>query len=202
MKISNSLNNSVTFEKTLTAKCGVLKNGSKSESCKIYKLDSRKDIGYFSRLKNSDEWQNNHFVRYMENEIISSLQNENKDVFVMEENNGNCISFMETVKHNDYLSLELIETAPAHTDKKKNPASGLKYIGETFITFCTKIAEADKLNKILLEPLGDSYEFYTDNCFFIENYDMEALELNKNKFNDLEKRNKNHTGAEIEMINC
>jgi len=128
MKTNNLSISSVSFQKKLVANATILNNGQQ-EQVKIYDLDKAKDIEDLKKAENSNLWKRSKFIHCVN--IIFNPTNTSK-YYVIENKNGEIISFAHIEKQKDYI-LHAIETAPALS--VNNEGRTTRYIGETMLAF-------------------------------------------------------------------
>lgn len=200
------LNNSISFQKHLVAKAGVMQD-KKTMPIEIYKLDFPQDKFYVhEKLVDNASWSNSYFARSMDIAIKSEEYNlddtERLNVYSAEKD-GECLGLMETYTNDyaDYEKLSYIETCPDCSSKNKE--RNVKYIGQTLISFLAKLIEDNGENKTIYVPyvVGHSRNFY-DKCGFqaIKNSKI-AEYLEPDKYKKLIKTTEKKTKSQITLIN-
>lgn len=192
MKIN--FNKNIPFEKKLRASCSVLKNGS-NIPCKIYQLEpeNEEDRTYFEKEKNKNLWQDSVF--WGEIKDIFDTVYLNEDIFVLEDNEGNCLNITNTANLGKTTELVMIETAPS---VKK---AGYKYIGETMLSFVLGLIKKGSSN-IFSVPIyrAEAKEFYVDKCGLKDEKSPYGLYMDKSDFDKLIIQNQNHTQNTINYL--
>ena len=208
MNISNNFNN-ISFQKQLMAKCSVLKN-DEPIPCKIYRLEGnkREDRDYFRKLDDEYIWQENHFLKSINQSIKKIAQGNDEfyqkaDVYVLEDNRGLCLGYCQTdeVKQGE-MCLDYLETAPKYVNGKKRKKSSVRYIGETLIAFLALKAKQKSCDLLAVwAPSDSAKKFYKNNCKFQTGNKPYELCLKNNKYDYIINKNKMHTLFGVSLIN-
>jgi hypothetical protein len=187
----------ISFKKRLAANCAVLNNNAQSEPCSIYRILPDEDEDYFKKLQNDENWQNSDFLEFAISELPMLKHDKRYKMYSIENRNGNCLGFAEIQDGKDFIQIENLETAPKFAHNKK---SKYKYIGETLVTFSTKLAQL--LNKSILKvnPADEAIGFYSQKCGMEYDDDRVICELPKKQYNDLILQNEKHTGCSLEIV--
>lgn len=202
MKI-NLVNNSLSFQKTLVANTAYIKEDMVCPA-KIYKLNPVKDKNYFVDLEKQDEWVLNNYLYYLNKEIMEEVKkvennsNYQREFFVMEDENDECISVLslETDNYRKETNGGFFEVRTDLSTERKN--RNAKYIGESFILFVVKWAN-DVLgtNFVINLPSATARDFY-DKCGFKNISD--GLYFPKENLDCLTRQNKSHTGIGVNFL--
>lgn len=195
MKINNV--KLVSFQKRHIANCSIIKE-EKPEQCKIYRME-KSDLDYFKKLKVKDSWQDAHYLENID-AMMKYRTLGGRQIYSMEDSENNCIAFCE-VDHecNDSDILEFIEVAP--TSSSNNKERKTKYAGETMLSFLTGYAiQNGKQTLIVDSPTQEAKEFYSKKCGMTERKTLTRTDfiIDEEGIDALLKRNKLHTGSEIE----
>lgn len=203
MRIQN-LQTNLSFKKELQAKCSVVTNEGKHIPCSIYKLEPGKDKNYFSEIKNRKDWNGaQHFdMVVMNNSFLK--KNSPFSIYTMESQKGHCIGYAEACDFDEELEILSMESAPALTSHKNKSKSGVKYIGENFVSFFVNLAKKKLKVAVNIEASPSSVSYYTDKCNFqnyLNNPEIEdeplKLSLPKYQFSEFLDKNKKHTKSGV-----
>lgn len=188
------------FGKTLRANCSVLKDG-KQFPCKIYQITPFEDTFYFSDKNNASHWEKAHYWSQMQSLFEEECMRENvyapeEDVFVLEDENKNCLGFIDIATFKDdkpRKSVIFIEKCP-------NLKSGFKYIGETILNFIFGLAKQENLDYVCIPMwVTKALPFYINKCGFKYSQDSEnGLFYPKERFDNFIEQNKSHTHSAID----
>ncbi len=194
--------NSISFKKKLVANANILSEG-KPEKVSIYELDKfeEKDKFYFENLLATTDWRKGLFVRSLQRELPCSARYEH--FYVMEDKENNCLGTIKintNFKHGPHEDVEYIETCPKYANY--HGQSSKKYIGETLLSFATKVfSNSDSEGISIASPTLPAEPFYTDKCYFFrESEDEYKVILPKKDFHKLTTQNEFHTNGKIEMV--
>lgn len=190
MKINFS---NIHFQKTLRAKCAVLKDGI-SQDANIYELDYR-DWSYCSKISKDEKWRGASFL-YVLKFAIDDITGGKRSVYVVEDSiNDDCIGYCVMEKDHRSDIIRYIETLP----KAKSP---YKYIGESLITFLLKEAkEKGKSELSVYNFISKAKDFYLKKCHFTQWQSEDSrASIDCNDLDKLEKQNQNHTKKSIEYF--
>ena len=159
----------ISFQKREVAKCGVINNGQRQE-CTIFELDKPEsnDKDYFEILEASGEWDDIRDELAMQNQSYK-LGSKRKlpvgtstDTYVIEDNHERCLGYMLTVDESNGR-MEINQLASNPTGKKE----GIKYIGETLITFLAKKAlKTKEIARLTVSSWYESAENFYKKCLF------------------------------------
>lgn len=191
----------ITFGKTLSAKCDLLRQNHKKVECNIYQLNLQDDKDYFEKLEKSIPWEDAWYLWDMDEEFNSDVTGER--TYVLESNAGRCLGYI--VMRTDFDNPEeeeliYLETCPKYQTKRtKRP---LKYIGETLLSFAIGKLDKNKTKSVKITSYSANGEtFYKENCGFIECDDeTRTLLLPRKKFSRLIAKNEIHTDSKIRYI--
>ena len=200
MKIVNT-SKKISFAKKLVANCAIIKKEDTSYPCQIYSLDKNTDSDYFETVKNAEDWKNGRYLCYLKEDLKTIEDDEEYEIFALEDKNGDCLCYSETAKRaSNVTEILFLETVPSQTFLNSHK-SKFKYIGETLLSFMIKKAKTEKENRVELHPSILSTTFYKNKCFFIQpRNEVYPYYLNKNRFSKLIKQNERHTHSTIELI--
>ena len=203
MKIS-SVNHNLSFQKILVANTAYIKDDSPC-GAKIYQLDRDEDADYIKKLNKSVNWKRNNYLLLMRDDFNSVKQyNEmfaerQKDFFVMEDENNECISIVEVQTNQEDVetNVEFFEVCPKYASEFDGRRA--KYIGETFISFLANYTN-DVLNTDLVVylPHPQARKFY-EKCGFLLD-DEEGYYMPQNKIAELTQKNNDRTGCKMEVV--
>ena len=203
MKIS-SVNHNLSFQKILVANTAYIKDDSPC-SAKIYQLDRDEDADYIKKLNKSENWKRNNYLLLMRDDFNSVKQyNEmfaerQKDFFVMEDENNECISIVEVQTNQEDVetNVEFFEVCPKYASEFDGRRA--KYIGETFLSFLANYTN-DVLNTDLVVylPHPQARKFY-EKCGFLLD-DQEGYYMPQNKIAELTQKNNDRTGCKMEVV--
>ena len=195
----NSFINNISFKKRLVANCAVLNNNGQSEQCAIYQISPYEDADYFTKVQKDENWNGSEYLPFIANELpFLKRRNNVFEIYSMEDKNGNCIAFTELHPEKSSIYVDNLETAPKYVNDKKQ--SALKYIGETFVTFATKLAQGKQKPIVKLNPADTSIDFYTKNCHMDYDDDHVLCTLPQERYNLLINQNQHHTGSELDLV--
>lgn len=202
MKITNSISN-ISFEKRLISNCSVLNKKGNKEACRIYQLEKGIDKNYIVSANNFFDWAGSNYL-YL---LSMALQPESKirlgDVYAIETKNGDFLGFSQVfddeIKNQDELFIGFLETVPTSTKIRRRFNQEYRYVGETMISFLTKIAQQQGKKSITASPISEAKKFYTKKCFF-DKKSLYGVSLPHKNFSKLCEQNKNHTNSEIEIL--
>jgi len=184
--------NGLSFQKKLKARCHIVQDGF-NVPCRIYELEKGKDENYFEKLIFHRDWQNSRYIMKADDAINDD---NNKDVFVLENENKKCLGFCVTNDYKDGKNLEYIETIPKQ--KAKNKKRNMRYIGETLIAFLASTYK-DK-DFYIKSVLQDAMPFY-ESCNFKysddEDYDYK---IDENEKRGVIRINEAHTSEPLELF--
>lgn len=196
MKIS--LLNNICFQKKLMAKC-MVGEPSNQKKAKIYKLEYPQDINYYTKYDKSSEWEGSFYIDRMPENFSDYVPN--IDYYVMEDADGQMISYSVLKRKKNCNDLQYIETMPKMSSYNMSNRK-TKYIGETMLAFLVGVTKKDNksfhVSRIAQRPKTKS--FYFDLCKFTPINDGLGGFLDKENFKKFIKRNVSHTGKEIEMV--
>lgn len=198
MNISQQ-NSSVSFQKSLVAKAGIVRAG-KSRICNIYRLYKDVDNDYFKQIRNREKWLKSSFM----NEVSDNIENlpEMKHIYVLEDKKSNCLGFIEfmNLPAQNKKEILFLETCPNCSNS--NIDRSVKYVGETLMAFVTKLAKKDKNDKVSISVYTQNAKpFYVDNCKFSQASETSrTIELPNSKFGKLLFQNRLHTKRKIDFI--
>ena len=197
MKISPT----ISFGKTLVAKCDLPRQNHKKVECNIFKLNSEEDSDYFEKLWTSKPWQDSKYLCDMNAELNADIEGER--IYVLESQAGKCLGYIAmtpALNNPQHEELVFLETCPKYQKEKDNRP--LRYIGETLLTYAIKKADKDKTRAILIKEYSQAGKsFYIQNCGFKESADKNGtLLLPRKSFKDLAKRNEEHRKSKIQFI--
>lgn len=203
MKI-NSINNFISFKKQLVATGAYLRNGE-SQPCYFYELKGEEDSLYLKKAIQTEEWQGSELVEPLIDNM-SSFPND--EFYIIEDINQNCIGateiFDEYIEGMDTKSIHIIETCPKFSSKNEKRQE--KYIGESILSFITKLSKKENKEMIYI-PVADetALEFYIDKCFFEQKTATNEKEdlptfLMCEAFDDLIEQNEIHTEHPITFV--
>lgn len=197
----NNVHFSPSFQKRLIATTS-LKEADKKVPCQIYELNSPLDSLYINTQLNHKDWQNSYFL-----ELVYKDFAENKfyyyphiNFYTLEKENGDCLAYLEEIKHKDNRNISFIETVP--TMANKNPDRKIKGIGETMIAFLAKYAQRSKnAEEIWIDHPTDSAKwFYKKLGFEHKNKQNTSMYLPVEKIDALVKKNEERNGSKIEFV--
>ena len=191
----------ISFGKTLSAKCDLLRQNHKKVECNIFQLNLQDDKDYFEKLEKSIPWEDAWYLWDMDEEFNSDVTGER--TYVLESNAGRCLGYI--VMRTDFDNPEeeeliYLETCPKYQTKRtKRP---LKYIGETLLSFAIGKLDKNKTKSVKITAYSANGEtFYKENCGFIECDDeARTLLLPRKKFSRLIAKNEIHTDSKIRYI--
>lgn len=200
MKIT-TINNNISFQKTLEAKAHILKDGEPMP-CNIYSIDSD-DKNYF--IENLPGWENSKYYKKA-SALASTLTQNNKrrreDIFVLEDEKEKCLGFVITSESSGKLkNIDFLEVIPKYAGENKD--KGVKYIGETILAFLAKKIKKSNLSELFIFSADSSAKnFYTKKCGFDDEKHIiiNTVYLPREKFDKLIEQNAKHTKGEIEII--
>ena len=203
MKIS-SVNHNLSFQKTLVANTAYIKDDLPHRA-KIYKLDRDEDANYIKDLNRSEDWKRNNYLVIMRNDFASVKEyNEmfperQKDFFVMEDENNECISIVQVQANQESVetNVDFFEVCPKYASEFEGRRA--KYIGETFISFLANYAN-DVLDTDLVVALPHpaARKFY-EKCGFMFD-EEEGYYMPQNKIAELTQKNNDRTGCKMEVV--
>lgn len=196
----------LSFKKVLQARCSVITNQKEQIPCSIYKLEPVKDKNYFSEIKNKKDWEGaQHFEMVAMNNTFLK-KNSPFSIYTMESKNGHCIGYAEVCDFDEELEILSMEAAPSLTSHKNKTKSGIKYIGENFISFFAQLAKKKFKIGLNIEADSSSTRYFTDKYNFhnyLCNPDIEGetlkLSLQKHEFPALLEKNKQHTKTGVTL---
>ena len=191
----------ISFGKTLSAKCDLLRQNHKKVECNIFQLNLQDDKDYFEKLEKSIPWEDAWYLWDMDEEFNSDVTGER--TYVLESNAGRCLGYI--VMRTDFDNQEeeeliYLETCPKYKTKRtKRP---LKYIGETLLSFAIGKLDKNETKSVKITAYSANGEtFYKENCGFIECDDeARTLLLPRKKFSRLIAKNEIHTDSKIRYI--
>lgn len=191
----------ISFQKTLVKNCTIPDNKHRLNSCAIYKLDLPEDIDYFSKAQCDRKWTDNRFLDEVESCFQCAIEEENN--YVLENKKGDCLGYICTSddSKNKIKEIMFLETCPAYA--KSNPKRGMKYIGETLLSYAVELADKEGFECVSI-PIASTKatSFYVDKCGFKENEnDPMEKTLSKKDFYKLIKQNQEHTNIKEEQKN-
>lgn len=197
MKISKLIS-PISFQKKLVATCTVQKD-NRPLPCNIFELDKEDDEFYFENIERKKEWETNkylHEARYaLEEEKVPSER-----FFVLENKKRQCLGFAitEEIEDENILELNLLETCHLHSSR--NEDRKIKYVGETLVSFLTKLAQKDELSTFDV-PISSKYakDFYR-NCGFKEIGTTGFFRMQNKNFNKLIEQNESNTTGTINFV--
>lgn len=203
MKI-NTHNYNISFQKTLMAKTAYIKDNL-PRPAKIYHLDRDEDSDYIKNLNTTKDWKRNNYLLLMRDDFNSVKKHNEmfpdyqKDFFVMEDENNECISIVEieTNKQNIETNVEFFEVCPKYSSDFEERRA--KYIGETFISFLANFTN-DFLDTDLVVslPHPQARKFYEKCGFIIDNEN--GYYMPQNKIAELTQKNNDRTGCKMEIV--
>ena len=202
MQISR-IDNNINFGKKLQAKATVLGRSGSPVPCKIFEIEPQKDKNYFAKVSRTADWDNGEFVDFLDEDLRYATKDMSLSLYSLETEDGQCIGIAEVSDNGkEKYQLDILETAPVYTNDGRHQTPEYRYIGETMLSFLTKLAIKNGKKAIRTEPADTAYEFYTDKCFFkkTKNDDPEHVRLKKEAFKKLLTQNSKHTKTEIELI--
>lgn len=186
----------VSFKKTLVKDCYIPTNKNCPTLCAIYKLDLPEDSDYFSKVQCDEKWDKNRFLNEIDESIQITVENENN--YVLENSKGDCLGYICTSddKHNKIKEVLFLETCPHYANA--NPKRGLKYIGETLLSYIVELADKNDVDCVSIPIVSrKAIPFYTDKCGFKQDpEDISSKILYKKDFQKLINQNKEHTSIE------
>ena len=197
----------LSFKKSLQATCSVVTNKKEQIPCSIYKLEPVKDRKYFSQIRNKNDWKGsqNFDMVAMNNAFLN--KNSPFSIYTMESQAGDCLGFAEVCEFDEEIDILSMESAPSLTSNKNKSKSGIKYIGENFVTFFANLAKKNLKIAINVEADSSSVSYYTDKCHFhnyLDNPQIEdetiKLSLPKYEFSELFEQNKKHTKTGVQLV--
>lgn len=193
----------ISFGKQLMAKCQVKTTSGGTIPCKIYELDKKEDIDYFCKLRKSEEWEDSEYLEIANQMILSPLLSDDLRTYSIENEQEKCIGFVSTQSFDfipDKTYVEFLETCPEYTSKNKK--RGIKYIGQTLLTFVVGLAAKEDKKRVCIPVTAPkSKKFYTRGCGFRQDYNgKDGLILNAQSYDKLRVRHKENTGKEIEFV--
>ena len=158
MKITNS---NISFQKTLIAKTQVLENNQPKQAF-IYKLDRPDEYYYFEKaVQKQPDWKNADLIY----SIKEDVKKYDDDIFVLEDEEQNCLGYVSTIDYFDYDFKERntfvikLETMPKYagrsTDKK------IKHVGKALVAFLENLkCKKEKRGLHVTAPAPDALDFY------------------------------------------
>lgn len=199
----NSVQYSPSFQKKLVANANILSKNF-PEKVNIYELEPRKeekDKYYFQNLLFTKDWRKSKFCKAFHRSIANASIHEH--FYVMEDKKDNCLGIIkinDDTKFLEFQDIEYIETNPKYANYYGQ--SSKKYIGETLLTFATKVFDKNHSEGIsVATPVLVAEEFYTDKCGFKREVEDELkLTLKKENFDKLVLKNEAHTKGKIKMV--
>lgn len=190
----------ISFQKTLVKNCVIPDKRNYSSDCAIYKLDLPEDVDYFSKAQRDKKWNNNRFLDEIEESLQFAIKEENN--YVIENDKGDCLGYISTSDDNENKIKEVLflETCPHYASA--NPKRGLKYIGETLLSYVVDVADKNGFECVSVPIVSSKAEdFYTKKCGFeqdLEDASGEVL-LPKKDFHKLIKQNQEHTEVGVKQ---
>ncbi|MBQ4122890.1 hypothetical protein IJD44_04110 [bacterium] len=195
----NSSSNKISFKKELVAKTSLCSKKEGEVPCSIYRLEEDIDKHYFFKINNFQDWDSADYFSFMaySTSILNALCHDDKDFYVLENNDGDCLSCAQVSKSKNNYTLDIIETVPKYTNPySKRNSSPIKYIGQTMVAFLAKLAQKNEKEYIRVISTIDTKPYYTDVCFF----DEDPLVLYSRKFSELIEKNEENTNSKIELV--
>lgn len=192
MKITPSLkSNNINFQKTLSAKCS-LKAKDKGVRCSIYNLCDSDDRWYFKKLMHNESWKNAHYLEAIDCDINDEALRE--DIFVLEDEENNCLGFSEFKKYKNKIWLIFMESRPQ--DAFSSCLRNIKYIGETMLAFVVSCAKKEGFDMVVVPMYtSDSKGFYEKCQFKIDSEKEEGLAIKKDSYDKLLSQNQVHINS-------
>lgn len=203
MKINFKQNN-ISFCKTLVATGAYLDNG-KSEPCNFYKLDTKTDSQIVNKIANSDEWINSELISAYKSNFDSDDW-VTDEFYIAENKDGECIAISQlydpSINDKEGKGVYILETCPNLCSDNKNRKT--KYIGETFLTFITKLAWQKGYAVDIPLAVDTALPFYVDKCFFkkvgTSDGEYTPVTLYAEDFFDLIQQNEEHTKTHVLFV--
>ena len=203
MKI-NSVNSNISFQKTLMANTAYVKDAWPCPA-KIYHLDTDEDFSYFKNLSKKEDWKRNNYLLLMRDDFDfckrhnDAFPDRQKDFFVMEDENNECISIVETEtnKQSVETNVEFFEVCPKYASEFEGRRA--KYIGEAFISFLANFSNK-KLDTDLVValPHPQARKFYEKCGFMLD--DNDGYYMPQENIEALTQKSNLRTGHKMEIV--
>ena len=193
----NGNNNNISFNKKLAATCCVMKSTGRQLPCSIYKISSVEDKYYFRRVARDYNWEKNHFLDCLNYDNENEISPETT-IYSLEDKYGKCIGAAEITEKDSAFEIDILETAPKFENKRSD--SSIKYIGETMVSFVTKLAEAAKKKMVVVHSSSNAVDFYSKHCHMNYNDKNKYFYLPAYKYGNLLLQNEGHTGKKINIV--
>lgn len=185
----------ISFQKTLVKNCTIPDKKNNLHQCSIYKLDLPEDSDYFYKPRKDGKWIGNRFLDEIEESVQFTIEGENN--YVIENTKGDCLGYVTTSDDTENKIKEVLylETCPRYAST--NPKRGLKYIGETLLSYVVELADKNGFDCVSIPIISRKAEkFYIKKCGFKEEPDdASGVILYKKDYSQLIEQNKNHTEA-------
>lgn len=188
----------ISFGKTLSAKCDLVRPNHKKVECNIFQLNLEDDKDYFAKVWRSKPWEDAKYLWDMDAELNANITGER--IYVIESKAGRCLGYIAmapTLNNPRQEELVFLETCPKYQKGNKNRS--LKYIGETLLAFATGKLDTDKTRSVVIKSSSETGKpFYKKNCGFKELNDAKGtLILQKKDFGKFISKNEAHTKSKI-----
>lgn len=199
MKISNQ-NSNVLFGKSLVASCSVKRKTGELEKCHIYKLNKAEDFDYFSKLKDSPNWENDKYVSITNGLFLSPYSSKNANLYAIEDKSGSCLGYVRTISVEDCEKreqIDFLETCP--TLSSNNKKRDVKYVGQSLIAFIVGLAKNENKQGVYVPVVAkNARKFYLKKCYFKNDTALKhGVVLDNSDYEKILKKHRNNTQSAI-----
>lgn len=197
MKIKN-ITNPISFQKKLVATCTVQKDNHPLH-CNIFELSKEDDEFYFEGIERKKEWATNRYLH----EARCALEEDyvgTERFYTIENKQRQCLGYaiIDRCRTPKSIDLELLETCLPHSSR--NEDRRIKYVGETLVSFLTKLAKNENLSELCVPLTAKTAKDFYRNCGFQEKGTTGFFTLKNKDFNQLIEKNEFNTNGTIDFV--
>lgn len=192
---------SPSFQKKLLATTFLNDSNGEKIPCNFYELNSPIDEVYLKKQEKSENWANSRFFDVFCKDFYDKyFYHHYINFYTMENDNGDCLAYIEEIKSEDTRSISFLETVPIFS--KKTKGRKIKGIGETMVSFLAAYAKKLKNAEVICIdlPTDESKWFYYKLGFEKPLKEGTLMLLPQEKVDSLIKRNEQRNGAKIEFV--